>query len=141
MAESFDYAAWVAERVELPRPWTEGFEVIGTRGPDHCAAAVFEHFTGRDIHIHLAAEGRWATQAFLHSVFWYPFVQLGCERITGFVSDPEYLSFYQLLGFRVEGTLREMFDDSDLILIGMLKRECRYIGNENGEEARPTIAA
>lgn len=93
--------------------------------------AVFEHFTEGDCHVHIASDGsrRWLTREFLAHIFAYPFIQLGQRRVTGLVRSTNYraLEFDLHIGFKVEGRMREAFPDGDMMILGMLKSECRYL--------------
>lgn len=101
------------------------------------AGVVYENYTGKNITMHVAAVPgkRWLNREFLFRSFAYPFLQLGCNRVTGLVKEDNHdaRKFDEHLGFKKEGLLRKACDDgSDLILYGMLKEECRWIGNRNG---------
>lgn len=95
------------------------------------AVAVYEHFTDGDCHVHIASDGsrRWCTRELLVRWFAYPFLQLRLRRITGLVPsrNERALKFDLALGFQVEGRMREAFPDGDMIILGMLRRECRFL--------------
>lgn len=94
-------------------------------------AVAYNHYTGNAILMHVAGAKRgWVTRKFLRAAFNYPFHQLGCTRVTGLVrtDNPVAQDFDERIGFKREGLIREGDDDGcDLILYGMLKRECRWI--------------
>lgn len=72
----------------------------------------------------------WATRKILRRLFSYPFVQLGCRRMTTVTTfdNEAALNLDLRLGFQVEGVLRCMFPgDRDGVLLGMLREECRWI--------------
>ncbi len=128
--------AWVAERVSET-------EFISARGlgleqdGELIAGVVYENYTGKNITMHVAAVPgkRWLNKDFLYRSFAYPFLQLNCNRVTGLVKadNLEAQKFDEHLGFKREGLLRQACEDgTDLILYGMLKTECRWIGNKNG---------
>jgi RimJ/RimL family protein N-acetyltransferase len=82
--------------------------------------------------MHVASDGsrRWMTHAYLAACFRYPFVQLGCRRVTGLVRADNAAAqrFDEHLGFRREGLIRQGCNDGcDLILYGMLESECRFL--------------
>lgn len=95
------------------------------------AGVVFNMYTGNGIMLHVAAtKNNWLNREFLRAVFSYPFKQLGCTRISGVVrvDNDKAQRFDEHLGFVKEGVIREGDDDGcDLILYGMLKRECRWL--------------
>lgn len=95
------------------------------------AGVAYTMYTGNGICMHVAASKQgWLNRTFLRMVFGYPFIQLGCTRVTGLVrsDNPRAQHFDERLGFVREGVIRKGDDDGmDLILYGMLKDECRWI--------------
>lgn len=97
---------------------------------------VYTHYAGTDVRMHVAGEPgkNWLTREFLYHAFAYPFLQLRCRRVSGLVRIDNFKAqhFDERLGFRREGLLREADDDGcDLIVYGMLRRECRWLGDKN----------
>jgi hypothetical protein len=101
---------------------------------------LFEDFNGSNCTMHVAAADglRWATKDFLWYVFYYPFVQLGCRRVTGVVNSSNTAArrFDEHIGFKLEATLKNACPDGDLLVYCMHKEECRWIMTEenNGKE-------
>lgn len=128
-----EVAKWVASKMDEPCHFADGYQVIyDTKDGKLMAAVVYENYLNkRDIHMHIAAEGSWISRQFIEHAFRYPFETLGCSRITGLVSDPMKMKFYKLLGFQVEGCLRNALETGDMYIVGMLREECRFI---NGKE-------
>ena len=64
-------------------------------------------------------------------MFDYPFNQLGVNRITGLVAkkNKEARRFDEHLGFKYEGNMRHALADDDMLIYGMLKRECKWLKN------------
>jgi hypothetical protein len=129
------YGQWVADRVPgmvLQDDNYEAHGVIDSEG-NQVAGVVFNHFSGHDIAMHVAAErGKvWATPKVLSFLFGYPFNQLRCRRVTGYVSqaNASTLAFDLKLGFRIEGLLRDATPEGDMIVIGMTRNECRWVTN------------
>jgi RimJ/RimL family protein N-acetyltransferase len=96
------------------------------------AGVVYNLYNGPSICMHVAAEPgtRWLTRDFLFRVFAYPFIQLGCNRVTGLVrtDNMEARRFDEHLGFKQEGVIRKgASDGTDMILYGMLMEECRWL--------------
>ncbi|RZI78852.1 MAG: N-acetyltransferase [Rubrivivax sp.] len=73
--------------------------------------------------------GTWMTRAYLRAMFAYPFQQLGLRRAETRTksSNLHALQFIEKLGFRPEGVRRQAFGEDDAVLMGMLRRECRWI--------------
>jgi RimJ/RimL family protein N-acetyltransferase len=92
---------------------------------------VYDCFGECDCNIHVASDGnrRWVTKSYLAEVFAYPFLQCGFRRITGLVpyKNKPAIRFNTHLGFTVEGVCREALPDDDIVVMGMLKRDCRFI--------------
>lgn len=100
------------------------------------AVAVYDCWSGNDCHMHLASDGsgRWMTRQALAAAYYYPFVQNGLRRVTGHVeaSNADALRLDVHMGWRREGVLREAAaSGDDLIVLGMLRRECRFISREH----------
>jgi hypothetical protein len=106
-----------------------GMEVNGIlRG-----VAVFDTFSHNDCLMTVVSDSgkRWVTREFIARALAYPFIQLGFPRITCLVSrnNHESLRFiHRFGGWQLEGTLREAgFDGEDILLYGMLARDCRWV--------------
>ena len=91
---------------------------------------VFQNYTGASIGIHVAAfRDDWINKDMLWVTFHYPFVQLGCKKIFGLVpvSNRKALEFDLKLGFKIEATITDVFDDGDCAVVSMRKDECRWL--------------
>jgi len=138
-------ARWVIERIPGMTLETDDFEALGVvRNGELVAGVVYNHFTGHDICMHVAAEpGKiWAKPKILYALFSYPFNQLKCRRVTGFVAsqNAHTLPFDKKLGFVEEGRLRDATPEGDMIVIGMRRSECRWLGEMNGKERQYNAA-
>ena len=96
------------------------------------AVCVYSHYTGAGVMMNIASDGskRWMTKQFLRACFEWPFNYLKCRRVTGLVraDQPDVVKFDEHLGFKQEGVVREGEEDGmDLVVLGMLKSECRWI--------------
>jgi RimJ/RimL family protein N-acetyltransferase len=82
----------------------------------------------------------------LQFCFYYPFVQLGCRRITGLVPSVNLAArkFDENLGFVLEATLKDAHPEGDLLVYVMHKGDCRWLSMEkekhNGQERRTGTA-
>lgn len=73
----------------------------------------------------------WASEKLFEISLDFVYNALQVNRITAGVyswNEPS-LKVLRRLGFRKEGVLREYKNGDDLIIMGMLRRECRYINN------------
>lgn len=71
------------------------------------------------------------TKKFLFAIFWCPFVQFGVRHIACAIeaSNAPSVNLCTRMGFREEGRMREAaVNGEDVIMMGMLKRECRWLG-------------
>lgn len=139
--------AWFCARTgrRVTEDWSRSSVVARVSGLLPVAVLVYNHYDKPDIWMHVAAEpGRiWCTPDFLAHIFGYPFIQLDCGRVTALVARPDtrLRKLVLHLGFVEEGVLREALPTGDaLIAYGMLRRECRWIGESN-VEARHARAA
>lgn len=98
------------------------------------AVAMYNCFTDISCNIHVVSDGgkRWASRTFLREAFAYPFVQLGLKRLTALVpaKNTDALTLDLRLGFQVEGRMAEATDNDDLVVLGMLRRNCIWIPEE-----------
>jgi RimJ/RimL family protein N-acetyltransferase len=124
---------WVAERVGED-DFEDGVAIGLEEDGEIIAGVVYTMFTQAGVTAHIAAVPgrRWMTRDFLWRIFAYPFIQLKCNRISGLVraDNLEAQKFDEHLGFKREGLLRRACTDgTDMILYGMLREECRFLGD------------
>ena len=125
---------WAQERIGVTfrkDAYTLGIERDGAIA----AVVVFDNFSECDCHMHIASDGTkaWMSKALLLSAFAYPFQQLGLLRITGMVvsGNADALAFDENLGFEREGFHPKAGPHGeDLISLGMLRKNCRFIPRE-----------
>lgn len=118
---------WARARIPGIRSWGDWYQAIGKEVNGKIVAAViynhydFEH----SIAMHVAAENGWFSKDFMAAVFAYPFEQLGCERVTGYVAANKRreLRFFEALGFVREGLMRKGLPDDDLVILGLLRKD------------------
>lgn len=98
------------------------------------AVAMYNCFTDISCNIHVVSDGgrRWASRTFLREAFAYPFIQVGLKRLTALVpaKNTDALTLDLRLGFQVEGRMAEATDNDDLVVLGMLRRNCIWIPEE-----------
>lgn len=82
-----------------------------------------------EMHVAARKNAKWATREFLFHLFNYPFNEIGCKRITALVKENnvQSLKTSYRIGFKKEGVIRQGMDGQDLILLGMLRSECRFL--------------
>lgn len=101
------------------------FEAIGIeRDGALVGGAVFNHWTGSDIHVTVAGSPIAWSRRFLRQLARYAYDQLGCERVTIVTEQPSVLDFAERLGGVVEGRMRNHFGPGrNAALIGILKSD------------------
>lgn len=86
---------------------------------------------GADIRVIIAADDpKWCLPGVLRELFTYPFIHLGCTRITAVIKDgnARSLKLCRGLGFRKEGVLRRGYNGkSNAIILSMLREECKWL--------------
>lgn len=148
-----DVVAWVMTRI----PYVNkedinyySYSAIGLEdGGTLIAGCLYSNHTGHDIYMHFATDSaKCATKRNFRAWFSYPFIQLGCKRVTALIAKPNKRSraFVERAGFKLEGTSRKGFDGiKDVCIYGMLFEECRYIKSardrtrDNGQGRRRVI--
>lgn len=85
----------------------------------------------------------WATPFVLRAVCRYPFIQLGCDRVTALVIKKNKRSrkMVEGIGFKLEGVARKGFGRDDCCIYGLLRPECRFLEENNGQAKSTGTAA
>lgn len=129
--------SFVADRVGEKQLFN--YSAIGLeRDGELIAGVLFEQHNGPNVMMHVASDGsrHWMTPAYMAACFRYPFLQLKVNRVSGLVraDNADAQRFDEAMGFTREGILREgAADGTDLILYGMLARECRFLAGKYHE--------
>lgn len=96
---------------------------------------VYDTFSEADCCMHVASDGsgRWLTKEALVRFFAYPFIQCGLRRVTSPIGTKNTASmrFCQHLGFEQEGFCRHALADDDVIVMGLIRENCRFIPKEH----------
>ena len=97
---------------------------------------VFSKYSGFNIHFSCAfKQVGWARRETLRTLFSFPFVQLDCVRLTATTGRKNKVARKALtdVGFTHEGVCRRGYDGrEDAFIYGMLKEQCKWLGNKNG---------
>lgn len=130
-------AEWVASRIrDMGAPPLKDYEAIGVLKDGRLTGGVVyseyrEIAPGcHDMRMHCAGDPGWLTKTTLRAFFGYPFRQIGCIRVTATVAraNRRALDMNRRLGFKIEGCIRDGYGPGrDGLLLGMLRRECRWI--------------
>lgn len=117
---------------DTPATWLTSRDQNGTI----LGVVIFSRFTTGNCEITVASSTpRFISKRFAYAVALYPFVQLSCRRVTAFVAvdNEKSLRLAQQLGFRIEGTVKEWFPNSDAYILGLLRKDCKWIKDSNGQ--------
>lgn len=127
---------WVAQRIPHMPTGFKDAKAIGVVSNDQLIGAiVFHEYRVNDIQISVASiSKRWLSKSILNAFFSYPFLQLGCDRVTSFIpkKNKQTREFVEGIGFKEEGNIRRGFLDDDCIVYGMLYEECKWIKDNHG---------
>lgn len=123
-------AQWVFSRLPHSDDAT-AYSAIGLESDGEIiVGVVYNSFTGADIDMTVAAKQGvlWRTR-WIVPMFRYPFLQLGCRRVSARCASRNHKSASVLLhlGFKPEGYLRDALPDDDMLLFGMTRNECRWL--------------
>lgn len=90
---------------------------------------LYSGFTGTAIFCHYAGDDAWMTRDLIWVGFHYPFVQLGCTRIFGFISslNSRAMKVSKKLGFIEEARLVGAVPRGDLVVVSMRREDCRWL--------------
>jgi RimJ/RimL family protein N-acetyltransferase len=96
------------------------------------AGVIYEGWNGVNLWMHVAAEPgkRWMTRDYLRYCFYYPFEELGCKRVSGYVEASNEVArrFDEHLGFQQEAVLKgAATDGGDVVLYVMRRENCRFL--------------
>lgn len=130
---SREVQTFVRAQFAAPPAWNPDAVAIGVEKDGQIiGGVVLEGFTQCDVNLHMAGVGRWATPELIVRVFHYAFVILRLRRVTALVraKNANSLAICHKMGFTVEGVKRHAFVDDDLIVLGMTREECRFLGKQ-----------
>jgi RimJ/RimL family protein N-acetyltransferase len=121
---------WAKDRMPLLN--IEGSAAaIGVEDGEIIAVAVFDRYRGHDIEISFAADSpRWARRGVIRGIFHYPFVQLGCVRLTTITAENNARArrLDEGLGFVLEGIHPNgLAPGVTAVSYGMQRRECKWL--------------
>jgi len=99
------------------------------------AVAVFHQYRHPNIEISfVTANKRWATPQTVWGIMRYPFIQLGCKRLTAITTamNQSTRTFLCRLGFKQEGYHPDVFEDDDAVTYGLLRKDAaRWLAEES----------
>ena len=133
---------WAKQRMGLEGPtgFCRAMSTVDNEG-NFVLVTLFSNFSSRniDMQIAIADKGikmtRYAFAEIFNAAFGYVFNTLNAARVTGLVRAKNVLArrFDEHLGFKLEGIIREAFEDDDLCIYGFLKADFNNHRWHNGK--------
>ena len=96
------------------------------------AAAMFDHYLGNSIQIHIAIDGP-LTRECPFVAFDYPFRQAQVKKLLAHIdsTNEKSIHFAERTGFTKEACIQDGGRYADLLIYSMTKEQCRYLGRKN----------
>jgi RimJ/RimL family protein N-acetyltransferase len=122
-----ELSLWAGSRLGLGGP-VRGVDpiAIGVARADRIVAvALFSNFQPPTIEVtFVTTTPRWASREMIRGILAYPFLQLGCKRVTAVTEtcNAPARSFLERLGFLQEGVHPDAFPSGEGISYGLLRR-------------------
>lgn len=94
----------------------------------------YTNYNHANVWMDVAGEGKWLSKSLLQLAFEYPFLQMGCRRITGWVDadNEKARQFDEHLGFKLEAVLKDATPTGDVLIYRMYRDECRFLRKNDG---------
>jgi hypothetical protein len=97
---------------------------------DLLGGTIYTDYTGRSICCHMAGfRDHWINRDLLWVTFHYPFVQLNCDKIIGFlpVANTQALEFDLKLGFKEEAIISDVYPQGSMIIVSLRREDCKWL--------------
>lgn len=120
---------WCRERLPNFLGWGGQYLAIGyERSTGLAGGVVFTQHSHPNIVMAAVLEAP-LTRRFLRALFFYPFLQLNCERITVLIDDDNSKSIrlVEHVGWQREGRMRRARPGGDVLIYGLLRSECAWL--------------
>lgn len=108
-------------------------DVVITRNGNRevLGGVIYQGYTGASVRLHVAGfTPHWGSIDMLWVCFDYPFNQLDCKKLIGFVPsfNEEALAFDYKLGFKYLTRIPGVYPGGDLIILEMSREDCKWLG-------------
>ena len=103
-----------------------GYELNG----EIVGAVIFQDHSQYDMHVTVVSTNSiWWQRRYIKAMYQYVFKQCKCLRLSAMANETNTKSIKLLkaLGFKEEGRLRQFYKDSNAIIFGQLRSECKWI--------------
>lgn len=127
-----EVVGWVSARIRDSSYSAEAQGIGLAENGTLVCGVVYSQYSGTDLQMSIAAETpRWCTRGNLRAFFHYPFVQLGCVRVTAITAkaNKRTRKLLEGLGFTLEGVHPKAMPDGvqTALSYGMLREKCRWL--------------
>lgn len=98
------------------------------------AATLYDNYNGAAINMHVAATTpHWMRPYFLKVCFGYPFLQLECDVVIGWVAAENIRArrVDEWLGFKLACTVPKAHPSGDMLLYTMHREHCRWLEGQD----------
>lgn len=134
---------WVLAHINIPfaiaSPGATAIGAVNEKG-QLIGGCIYSDYRRVDITVSAAGQDGWMTPGNIRGFCRYPFIQLGCRRVTSVVPRKfkKARAFNEKFGFKLEGISRKALEDGqDAFIFGMLREECKWLKDEY--EIRPAV--
>jgi RimJ/RimL family protein N-acetyltransferase len=106
------------------------FAIVRTEQGELLGGVIYQGYTGASIRAHIAGfRPRWIDKDMLWMMFHYPFEQLACDKILGFIhsTNGKALDFNRKLGFKEEARITGVYRDADMVIMTLRREDCRWL--------------
>lgn len=125
-----DFRWFSAQTNYHPGPAARGIEAVADDGIH--GMVICDDWTPGAVRMHVALTGAGSARALLRAAFQYAFVQCDKEMAIGIMPEGSRSArLADSLGFDELGRIHRGFDqDTDLLIMAMERRKCRYISRK-----------
>jgi RimJ/RimL family protein N-acetyltransferase len=131
---------WVAKRTNEYGNFGAATGIGVKKDGELIGGVVYNEWNGVNCCMHTAAVAGapWLSRTTLFAFFHYPFIQLGCNRVTALVGQGNIKSRKLVfgVGFRIEAHLEGAHPTGDLIVYAMWRDRCRWINQRTVNELK-----
>ena len=125
------FGPWIMSRIDGDWVAGKGYTIgLWEDGVGPIAGCLYEGCNGASVMLHTAAIGkRWMNREYLWFVFYYPFIQLGVNKIISPVesTNKACIKFTKHIGYTLEATLKCAAPKGDLLIFTMTKDQCKWL--------------
>jgi RimJ/RimL family protein N-acetyltransferase len=93
------------------------------------AGVIYDHYTGPCVTATIAVEHKHLPRQLIRAMFAYPFIQMMVEKVIVYINSANEASFNlaQRLGFVTEATVKNVYEDGDMLVLSLYKRDCIWL--------------